>query len=102
MTDLFDYARSAKVRDIALDTVLRHNAKWSELVLAYIEGLPKDWVGLAEDIRRLWPGPPPDHHNAWGAITRIAVESGMLVQIGSGPMTAEKSHARSTPRYRRT
>lgn len=103
MTDLFDYAASAKARDIGLGEVLANNVKWSELIGAFIEGLPCGWIGLGEDIRRLWAGPPPSHPNAWGAVVRVAVARGLLVKTGERPpMKCETSHARLTDQYRRT
>ena len=104
MSDLFDYAKSVKARNAALASVLNgHNPKWAELVLAFIEGLPKGWRGIGEDIRRLWHGPQPDHVNAWGAVIRVAVAQGLLEETGEHrPMTAESSHARESKRYRRT
>lgn len=101
--NLFDYAASVKARDVGLADVTTHNAKWAELILAFIDGLPRGWTGLGEDIRKLWYGPQPDHPNAWGAVIRVAVARKLLEKTGARqPMSAVTSHARLTDQYRRT
>jgi hypothetical protein len=71
-------------------------------VLDYIETLPENWIGLAEDIR-LSSGLVPHHPNAWGAAIYSAMSKGLLEKTGHMKSTKDKpSHSRPTMEYRVT
>lgn len=71
--------------------------------MAAINRLPCGFLGTGEGIRLAVMLPPPHHHNAWGAVIRMAVRRGLLMDTGQmAHMTSKKSHARRSPVYRRT
>lgn len=100
---LFGHRESAKRRDAGRAKVASPNAEWMEDILALIRSLPLEWVGLLEDIRGQYRGPPPTHPNAWGSIANSAVRQGLLAETGIWrAASGVKSHARRMPEYRRT
>jgi hypothetical protein len=92
-------------RDAALARVSDNAGPWMTYARAAIVAhLPDGWRGTAEDCRvaLLRAGvEPPHHHNAWGALIKSCIP---LILRPTGEwrnMRTEKSHARSTPVYRR-
>lgn len=97
-----DLEDAIKERDAALASVAANAGSWMERGLEAIGALPKSFTGTAEEIRLEIKVPPPHHHNAWGALIRVAVKRGLLAEIGMGQMKTKRSHARRTPLYLRT
>jgi hypothetical protein len=106
MRDQFDGVEAKRRRDAGIARVIENNALWAADVRAFIEELPMDWTGMAEDIRRLWfdtGGSRPRHHNAWGGVIQGAVKRGVLAKTGRRKsMNASSSHGRVTDVYIRT
>lgn len=100
----FDDKSSKAARDEGINRVKKNNRQWCNTVIRVISGIHIGWTGTGEDIRRAWQnagGPPPSHHNAWGAVINSAVKRGLLTKIGMQPMKFKRSHARLTAVYRR-
>jgi hypothetical protein len=98
---LFD-ARAS--RDAALERVRNNAGSWTAQAMHGIrQHVPPGWTGSGEAIRLLlFKGglPRPHHHNAWGAVIRLAVAKRLLRPTGQYThMLTEKSHARKTPVY---
>jgi hypothetical protein len=59
---------------------------------------------IAEEFRTRWFAmgyPPPHHHNAWGALFRIAAQQGWLEMTNTiRSMSTVRSHARKSPVWR--
>lgn len=97
--DLFGGA-SAGARDAALEVVAENAEDATQFMsrgLRAIAALSGEYTG--EDVRRCLTaaGVTPHHHNAWGALIRSAIKSGLLVPTGRYVrMTAVRSHARAT------
>jgi len=90
-------------RDKALDRVLGHTGPWIGMALAHVLlVIPRGVPHTGEEIRLLLTReglPPPHHHNAWGAMMRVAIRRGIIREVGMGQMATKKSHARRTPLY---
>ena len=100
--DLFDLAAAKAARDEGMAVVGGKNGAWITNVLLFIAKLPRSWIGMGEDIRRAWNGPPPTSPNAWGTVTKIAVSRGLIVETGVWKQPKDKkSHACRKPEYRR-
>lgn len=101
--DLFDLPMSIAARDEGIKQTVDNNPDFSAGLRAYVRALTPGWIGLAEDIRKGWPGAPPKTPHAWGGAINGLVSGGWLMKTGvRRPMTGKKSHARSTDEYRRT
>jgi hypothetical protein len=104
MAEQLDLLAALDARDAALERV-SHNAgeTWMQEGVRRI-GLLRSWQGTAEDLRILLLDSgfeAPHHHNAWGALTRMALSHGLLVRTGAFThMRTRKSHARMTAVYR--
>lgn len=102
----FNGEESKSGRNEGISRVLSNNTKWADAVGAFIIALPKDWIGMAETIRREWQeggGDPPSHPNAWGGVIHGAVKRGILIKTGKRDhMMAIKAHSRTTDVYRRS
>jgi len=102
--DLFD-AKDA--RDDALEAVKRASGEWFETALSTLEKFPPGVEGVFEMFRvrmveEMGLSPPPNHHNAWGALASNAVKRGILEGTGRmGRMKTAKSHARKSEILRR-
>ena len=102
MGDLFDYGKAKEERDAGMGLVEEHNKDFAYQFLHAVIALPVGWVGTCEDIRRVWTGIVPKHHNAWGSCWGAAKRRGLLIELPDKvPMTAVKSHARKTHLHRR-
>ena len=70
-----------------------------------IKIVPAGWVGPSEVLRMMMLEAGlglPHHHNAWGELTKAAVNAGLIKPTGqTANMKLKKSHARKTPVYRR-
>ena len=110
MPDLFGYKppdetgeTARKRRDKALERVTEHNATWMERAIERIYLLSPGREVTGEDIRlfvREFTG-EPEHHNAYGAMIRIAIARGLIKRTGEyRAMKTPKSHARRTPVYK--
>lgn len=64
MPDLFDYGKSRAGRDEGMALVRDHNQEFSYQFYHFVLALPSGWVGQCEDIRKVWKGIRPKHHNA--------------------------------------
>jgi hypothetical protein len=97
-----DAERARHERDAALQRVSSNAGRWIDRAMAAISLVPA-FEGTAEDLRfRLVRDglEPPHHHNAWGAVTRKALDRGLLKRTGKlRAMTGAKSHARRTEVY---
>lgn len=97
----FDLPKGRAGRDEGMERVTRHSDDFKDQFAAYIDRLPRGWIGTCEDIRKVWPLPHP-HPNAWGACWNAAKRRGQLVQMPQQvQMTSVKSHARKTHLHRR-
>lgn len=102
-SDQFDLFGAKSARDAAFSQIAEHNKDWRWAALVGISQLyPME--GTAEDIRitLLEKGlSSPNHHNAWGELTKSAIKKGLLTRTGElRHMRTKKSHARLTPVYR--
>lgn len=93
-------------RDEALALVGANSQPWMTQALTTLpRAVPLGFVGIAEDFKGLLLGAgvgPPHHPNAWGALTRCALDAGLLERTGAWePMKIVSSHARLSPVYRR-
>ena len=95
----FNAELSREARDQGIEAVTRK--KFMANGLNTIRNLsPGEYTG--EDIRRALTtyGVTPHHHNAWGALIRSAVKTGILIDTGTvRQMKDVASHARRTPIY---
>jgi hypothetical protein len=110
MTQLnLDLTESRRRRDAGIKQVKSHNSEWCEAALIYLENrqhvFKADYPGdvLGEDVRRMLVPliGKPTHVNAWGALIRIAVEKGYLLDTGRYTKARSvKAHARTVKVYR--
>jgi len=102
----FNGVKSIEGRDNGIALVTGNNLSFvSEVLIFILFNIPYDWLGPFEEIRRLATNSgiePPEHPNAWGAVSSRAIKLGLIVnankQVG---MKSIKSHARKTPVYSR-
>lgn len=104
MSEQLNLEEAIRRRDAGIKQVQRGSVDWSYQAKVCVQALPQhsEWTG--EDIRLHVTKQvgPPHHHNAWGALVRSLVTSGVLVATGEWRrMQTPKSHARQTPVYRR-
>jgi uracil-DNA glycosylase family 4 len=101
-----DSSEAVRERDKGIARVLSNNSEWKDAAMRSIRELPRGYEGTGEQIRLdvLDAGlDEPNHHNAWGAIIRSALVSGVLEGTGEfRKMETTKSHARKTEVLRRT
>lgn len=102
--DLFDVTEARAARDKGLQQVTQNSGAWVDRAMAEINLFlpPGEYTG--EDIRRWLTERKivPHHHNAWGALCRVAMLRGLIRDTGKiVHMKAKRSHARRTPLYRR-
>jgi hypothetical protein len=95
-------ARAA--RDKALKKVMANaGQEWQTLALYHLRlfaQIRKDFI--AEEFRLYMdPHYSPHHHNAWGALFRIAAQQGWLEMTNTiRSMSTVRSHARKSPVWR--
>ena len=91
-----------RLRDEGTARVASHNADWMSRGLAAVRNIARGTELMGEDLRRVcYEKPKPD--NAWGALTRVAVLRGYLVETGEVRKSRRaKAHSRRNPVYRRT
>jgi hypothetical protein len=100
------FGPAIEARDKALKKVMANAGdEWKDMALRYLgwysQGRP-DFI--AEEFRIYWQRedlPPPHHHNAWGALFRIAAQQGWLEMTNTiRSMSTVRSHARKSPVWR--
>jgi hypothetical protein len=102
MANIFNYPESRRARDEGMIRVAEHNETFAIQFAKYIDRLPRGWTGTCEDIRKVWKGILPNHHNAWGSCWGAAKRAGKLVELEQQvSMTAVKAHARKTHLFRK-
>jgi hypothetical protein len=96
-------ARGEDLRDAALAQVLENaDEDFKAHVYDLIRGLPADWIGTGEDIRKM-AMVQPHSPNAWGAVINTGIRRGWLAHTGEyRKMRQASSHARETRVYVRT
>lgn len=98
----FDLVKSRALRDAGIALVISNNPTFAIEFTKFVIALPHGWVGKCEDIRRIWKGKQPKHHNAWGACWNAAIKQGLLIETEiEVNMIASKAHGRKTHLYRR-
>ena len=102
MTQL-DLLEAIKARDKALEKVAARANEWFDGALAILPQIRNDSpFATGEDVR-LWLEErmgKPHHHNAQGALIRVAIQKKILRPTGKFiQMRTKKSHARMTPVY---
>ena len=103
----FRYGRGAEeARDAALEQVADNAEPWTERAIRYLT-----WLRATASLQHPFTGEdmrwyvdayvgPPHHHNAYGALTRIAIRRGLIRPTGQWTkMQSMRSHARQTPLY---
>lgn len=109
--DLFSLADAKAAAQRGMDLTLNAQpVDWIELYRIHSErflnSLPPKSTFIGEDIRKYVQehGGNPRSPNSWGAAMKGSLdrwrEEGRVEADGLGTMTAVKSHARLTPRYR--
>jgi len=109
--------QARRARTPAHDIELRHGAEDRDAGIASVAASSDDfmpraramvsalgaWEGTGEELRLLIsPHVAPHHHNAWGALVRLALADGLLDRTGEErKMAVRTSHARMTKVYRR-
>ena len=105
--DPLDPDAGKKARDAALARVKANAALWFGKALFEIRGIPAGTTGVFEHFKLLALSrglpPPPNHHNAWGAVAKACYHEGWLEFAGYLDKTkARRSHAREGKVIRRT
>jgi hypothetical protein len=93
--NIFDYAAAVTAREVAVNQVLGHNAKWSEVAMAALRSFAGR-VGRSfttEDFRVANLVAPPGHPNAWGALFNGAAKKGIIRQVGFARPANVRSHS---------
>ena len=101
-TDLFDYSTAVQQRDAGLKAVQENNSSWMDRAIRALARL-QSGEATGEDIKIALRVEiePPEHHNAWGALSRTARHRNLLIPTGRFTRCRlPKSHARQTPIYR--
>lgn len=92
-------------RDEILRNMIERHGPWNRRALSYIRVLTpgEEFTGEQIKLSVLEMGlEPPEHHNAWGSVIKMALKRGMLEPTGEYRNTETvRSHARRTPVYRR-
>jgi len=102
MPQQFDLFASKAARDDALAQVAGNSGTFMDDAICAIADLPKGMLLIGEDIRRLLTeeGIVPHHHNAWGALTGVALRRKLLRPTGRYRyMRDVNSHGRRTAEY---
>lgn len=98
--DLLTNIESARAaRDAGIEIVTDNNQSWHDKALSMLASLSGSHRQMTGEAMRLWlidQGlEPPAHVNAWGALTRHACTSGLIVDTGMVTQCATRaSHAR--------
>ena len=103
--DMFILEPAKEQKNLAIKQVADNAGDWMDQALSAMRFLSKrrEWTG--EDIRLTLETivGSPHHHNAWGALTKMALQAKLIIPTGRYvPMKTGKSHARKTPVYRRS
>jgi hypothetical protein len=94
---VFDLAKGRAARDAGMDKLEGRNKQFYQQYDQYFGTLPVGWTGQSEDIRMVWSGISPTHHNVWGIAWKKLKVRGRITELPfKKPMTAEKSHGRRT------
>lgn len=93
-------ASSREERDKAIERVLSHTPPW------YIEKVYQAWRDVADEelyftcepVRKV-SGDPPNHVNAFSALTNGAIKRCIVIKVGSSKAKRRTSHARHLQLY---
>jgi hypothetical protein len=103
MTKQFELFKGRAARDEGMERVLENTGAWKRRARLVYHSLDWDEPLTSEDInfaiiKRI--GEPHKPH-AWGALTRWAIDNGLIKKVGLGQMRNVRSHAHNTPTYKR-
>jgi hypothetical protein len=105
-TDLFTPVTGETRKAHGIAQVWEHAVPWGDQALAVIDQVPRDWVGLFEELRPrvLDAIGAPHHPNAWGALTRSCRLRRLLYPTGEWRQSQAvlSNNARTAPVYRRS
>ena len=98
-----DLVEAIEARDKALGKVADKAGDWIDTALAILPHIRHDSAFVTGEDVRLWLEErisKPHHHNAYGALIRIAIRHGILRPTDKWvQMRTKKSHARMTRVY---
>lgn len=95
MADLFDLPAARQARDKGIERVESNALEWKDAAMQIVATLPKGREVMGDDIRKevMDRIGEPHHSNAWGALTRRAIQLGHLKPTGGGKQSKSvKNH----------
>lgn len=100
----FDLFAGLEAKRDGMDRIAKHNIPWMDQALLILHRIPRGWNGLPEEWRPtiIQLIGAPTHVNAWGKLTAMAIERGLIRRNGKRrQMQSKRSKARMTDEYER-
>ncbi len=92
---------AVEARDRALAEIGEHGDGWAYSAIAALRTYIITHPSFIGEEFRLWAAErvgQPHHHNAWGAVMRVAAQMGIIRMTDrQRPTTTKRSHARRSP-----